>query len=168
MGSHVACRLDFADLAIWRLPCSVMGGDGHVEIEVATVHRLNNTIALQGVLALFAFVLLLVVAANALQPHHDNAFDPVAAAVIQEPHWATVPPASLPRDAQSEQSSVFHGTILRHGSDFLFREQTGVVYRLAAPANVKPFVGKTVKVTGWIEKDARLFHIQDIQRGAAA
>lgn len=139
------------------------------------MHRFNNNLALQGMLALLAFALLLVVAAKALQPQHLPAPDPVMAAALQE---AQQPAASRgtqsdtqspdPRqDGKSVPGGVFHGTIVRDGSDFVFRDQSGIVYRLDAPEKAKPFVGKTVKLSGQVEKDARLIHVQHVEKTAA-
>lgn len=135
------------------------------------MHRFNNNIVLQGMLALLAFALLLVVAARALQPQQSSAPDPVLAASLQEPQQPVAPPdAQSPdpsRDGKAVPASVFHGTIARDGSDFVFRDQSGKVYRLDAPEKAKPYVGKTVKVTGQVEKNANLIHVQHIEKVAA-
>ncbi len=131
------------------------------------MHRLNNTIAVQGVLALFAFAMLLVVAAHALQPQRENSLDPVIAAA-QEPPQPVTPPDTQPPDAKAKSASVFHGTIVKDGSDFVLRDQSGTVYRLDAPAKAKAFEGKTVKLTGRVDKNAKLIHVQEIRGSAAA
>ena len=135
------------------------------------MHRLNNTIALQGVLALLAFGLLLVVAAHALKPLNGNSLDPAyppAVEAAQEPQQpATAPDAQQPPDAKTESATVFHGTIVKDGNDYVLRDQSGTVYRLDSPAEAKPFVGKPVRLTGRVEKDARLIHVQRIEKVAA-
>jgi uncharacterized protein YdeI (BOF family) len=127
---------------------------------------------MQGVLALLAFALLLVVAAHALRPLDKNSFDtgfPPAVQAAQEPQQpATAQDGQQPPNAKAESATVFHGTIVKDGSDFVLRDQSGTVYRLDAPSKAKPFEGKSVKLTGRVEKDARLIHVQDIQASATA
>ena len=164
MGPHVACTIDVMALPNWRLPCSQVGGDGHVEREVATVHRLNNSIALQGVLALLAFAAFLVVAAHALQVPPDSVWSSGIA-----PVGAQISTGNVTQPlAAAEPAAVFHGTIVKDGAGFGLRETSGSLHRLAPATNVKAFVGKYVRLTGRMDKDAGLIHIEGIQRGAGA
>jgi len=141
-----------------------MGGDGHVETEVVIVHRLNNSIALQGVLALVAFAAFLVAAAHTLQPQPDSAWNSV---VVADAAQSASDHASQPV-AAPEPVTVFHGTIAKDGPEFLLRETSGSIYRLAPAANVGAFVGKVVKLTGRMDKDAGLIRIEGIQPSAGA
>ncbi len=130
------------------------------------MHNRNRTIAVEGVLALLALALMLGAAARALQPHPDPAprEQPVS---LQEPQTPPAPtpqqPDAPPPDSKAEKSTIFTGTIMKHGSDFVLRDQSGTVYRLDAPSKAEPFEGKPVKVTGKLESTARLIHVESIE-----
>jgi uncharacterized protein YdeI (BOF family) len=52
---------------------------------------------------------------------------------------------------------------MRNGEQFLLRESSGQIYRLDDPQHVQPFEGKTVKVTGKLDTDAKLIHVERIE-----
>jgi len=128
------------------------------------MHNRNRTIAVEGVLALVTFALMLGAAAKALQPQPDASprDQPIA---FQEPQTPPAPqqPDTPPPDSKADKATVFTGTIVKHGSDFVLRVQSGAVYRLDAPAKAEPFEGKPVKVTGKLEATARLIHVENIE-----
>jgi hypothetical protein len=61
------------------------------------------------------------------------------------------------------QSVIFTGTVMRNGEQFLLRESSGPIYRLDDPEHVQPFEGKVVKVTGKLDTDAKLIHVERIE-----
>jgi hypothetical protein len=128
------------------------------------MHNRNRTIAVEGVLALLAFALMLGAAARALQPHPDPSprEQPIS---LQEPQTPPTPqqPDAPPPDSKAAKSTIFTGTIVKHGSDFVLRDQSGAVYRLDAPSKAQPYEGKPVKVTGKLESTARLIHVENIE-----
>jgi len=128
------------------------------------MHNRDRTIAVEGVLALVAFALMLGAAARALQPHPDSS-PPIQTVSFQEPQTPPSPqqPDTPPPDSKAAKSTVFTGTIVKHGSDFVLRDQSGAVYRLDAPSKAEPFEGKPVKVTGKLETTARLIHVETIE-----
>ena len=128
------------------------------------MHNRDRTIAVEGVLALVAFALMLGAAARALQPHPDPS-PREQAITLQEPQSPPSPqhPDAPPPDSKADKTAVFTGTIVKHGSDFVLRVQSGAVYRLDAPAKAEPFEGKPVKVTGKLEATARLIHVETIE-----
>jgi uncharacterized protein YdeI (BOF family) len=72
---------------------------------------------------------------------------------------------ATPVQAQQSQSqsAVYCGTVMRNGEQFLLRESSGQIYRLDDPQHVQPFEGKTVKVTGKLDTDAKLIHVERIE-----
>jgi hypothetical protein len=64
---------------------------------------------------------------------------------------------------ETTASSVFTGTIVKDGSNFLLRESTGNVYHLDPASSVEAFAGKSVKVTGKLEESAKIIHVDTIE-----
>jgi len=129
------------------------------------LHRLNHSIALQGVLALMAFAAFLVAAAHTMQPLPNSTWNPVMEAdAVQSASEPSSPIVAVPAPV-----TVFHGTIAKDGSTFLLRETSGSVYRLAPAAHlhVRSFVGKFVKLTGSADKNAQILHVDSIEKTAA-
>jgi hypothetical protein len=77
--------------------------------------------------------------------------------------------AGTPAQAQSSQSqsTTFNGTIMRNGEQFVLRESSGQIYRLDDPQHAQPFEGKAVKVTGRLDTEAKLIHVQRIESATA-
>jgi len=67
--------------------------------------------------------------------------------------------------AQQEQvrSVTFAGTIQRDGEQFFLREESGQIYRLDSSRLAQPYEGQSVKVTGKLDKEARLIHVEHIE-----
>jgi hypothetical protein len=86
---------------------------------------------------------------------------------LQEPQNKPSPDPQQPGaprpGPQADKAAVFTGTIIRHGSDFVLRDQSGTVYRLDAPSKAERYEGKPVKVTGKLEEAARLIHADTIE-----
>jgi len=128
----------------------------------------NRAIALEGALALLSFTLMLGVAARALNPQSDQSSAVQASALtLQEPQNKPSPDPQQP-DAprpgpQADKPAVFTGTIVRHGADFVLRDQSGTVYRLDAPSKAEQYEGKPVKITGKLEETAKLIHVENIE-----
>jgi uncharacterized protein YdeI (BOF family) len=69
--------------------------------------------------------------------------------------------------AQQGQTGTFTGTVLRHGEQFVLRDGAGQIYRLDDPRDAQTFEGKPVKVTGKLDTEARLIHVERIEAAAA-
>jgi hypothetical protein len=129
----------------------------------------NKAITTQAMLSLLAFVLLLGAAAKAVQPRveADAALDPTvaSAAVVQEPQQPQPNPVMQATNPEEKPGkvAVFTGTIVKNGSDFVLRDESGKVYRLDAPSRAKPYEGRPVKITGKLEENARLIHMDSIE-----
>jgi len=80
-------------------------------------------------------------------------------ATAQEPQQ----PKTTGPDQSTSKSEVFTGTIVKQGSDFLLKEMTGNIYRLDAPEKAEPFEGKDVKITGKLDAEAKLLHVEAIE-----
>ena len=64
---------------------------------------------------------------------------------------------------QEPQSQTFTGTIVKKGSHYCLQDQSGQVYRLDDAESAKAYMGKNVKVTGQLDPQAMLIHVQNIQ-----
>jgi hypothetical protein len=64
---------------------------------------------------------------------------------------------------QSTKAVAVDGTIVKSGSDFVLKDPSGTVYRLDTPEKAEPFEGKSVKVTGQLDADANLLHVESIE-----
>jgi hypothetical protein len=85
------------------------------------------------------------------------------------PFIAAARASGAPAQAQSSQaqSTTFNGTIMRNGEQFVLRETSGQIYRLDDPQHAQPFEGKAVKVTGRLDMEAKLIHVQRIESATA-
>jgi len=120
--------------------------------------KLKVTVAVEGALALMMFVMMLGVAARGLRLDSE----PVTAAV-QEPQAPTTTPDQAVPDEKAGKAVVYTGTIVKDGSDFVLRDESGTVYRLDAPSKARPYEGKSVEVAGRVQKDAKLIHVEQIR-----
>ena len=65
------------------------------------------------------------------------------------------------------KSSTFTGTVVRNGEQFVLRDASGKIYKLDSAARAQQFEGKAVKITGRLDQEAKLIHVDSIQ-GAEA
>lgn len=80
--------------------------------------------------------------------------------VIQEPQ---TPPAIAPPAKDSSKSTTFTGTIVKDGEQYVLRDSSGGVYKLDGSSRAQSFEGKTVKVTGRLDTDTKLIHVDTIE-----
>jgi len=121
-------------------------------------------IAAEGVLTLAVLAAASCTPAMAMQ----SSFDMSPAPLFQEPqHPQAKPDMQMPNAAQPAQQElkavVLTGTIVKSGSDFVFKESSGTIYKLDAPDKAQPFEGKSVKVTGKLETSSNLIHVEAIE-----
>ena len=86
-------------------------------------------------------------------------------------------PAALVRalvQAQQDQpaqepakSTTFTGTVVRDGEQFVLRDSAGAVFKLDDTVRAQPFEGKAVKVTGRLDAEAKLIHVDSIEAASA-
>jgi hypothetical protein len=89
------------------------------------------------------------------RPFVERASGP-ALSLAQEPQ-----PQQPPQD--QAKSATFTGTIVRDGDMFVLHDSSGQVYKLDDTQRAKPFEGKTVKVSGQLDTEAKLIHVDTIE-----
>jgi uncharacterized protein YdeI (BOF family) len=90
--------------------------------------------------------------------------------VIQEPQS---PPSQTPPDQvtpdqttpnqDSSKSATFTGTVVKDGEQYVLRDSSGSVYKLDDSSRAQTFEGKTVKVTGRLDANSKIIHVDTIQ-----
>lgn len=53
--------------------------------------------------------------------------------------------------------------IVKSGSYFVLRDSSGAVYQLDAQEKAQPDEGKSVKITGKLEAEAKFLHVETIE-----
>ncbi len=81
--------------------------------------------------------------------------------VTQEPK--TTPPALVEPAPDASKSTTFTGTIVKDGEQYVLRNSSAGVYKLDDSTRAKAFEGKTVKVTGSLDADTKMIHVDTIQ-----
>jgi hypothetical protein len=92
------------------------------------------------------------------------------AAAAQAPQTQPQPSQAQPDQAQPDQaqpqqskSTVFTGTVVKRGSAFALRDSSGQVFKLDNPETAKPYEGKSVKITGQLDEQAKLIRVESIE-----
>jgi uncharacterized protein YdeI (BOF family) len=67
----------------------------------------------------------------------------------------------------SAQSSVFRGTVVRNGEQFMLRDGSGQVFRLDNPEQAQSFEDKAVTITGMLDSGSRIIHVERIESAMA-
>lgn len=142
------------------------------------MHSLKRDLAIGG--AIGAMVLALAMAwgspfASSSSAHaQDQAQPPQQQQPPDQPQPQGPPDQAQPQPQQptppspdQSKSATFTGTIVRSGNQFALRDPSGQVFKLDDPDRAKPYVGKTVKVTGQLDEQAMVIHVESIQ-GAEA
>lgn len=84
--------------------------------------------------------------------------------VIQEPQ---TPPSQTPPDQTTpnneSKTTTFTGTIMKDGDQYVLRDSSGNTYKLDDSSRAQSFEGKTVKVTGRLDPDSKMIHVDTIQ-----
>lgn len=60
------------------------------------------------------------------------------------------------------RAATFAGTVVRDGEQYELRDSSGETFRLDDAARAKPFIGKTVKVIGELDAQAKVIHVESI------
>ena len=61
------------------------------------------------------------------------------------------------------KSTTFTGTVVKDGEQYVLRDASGVVYKMDDSSRAQSFEGKTVKVTGRLDADTKLIHVDTIE-----
>jgi len=70
---------------------------------------------------------------------------------------------SQPPQQQPAKSTTFTGTIARQDEQFVLQDSSGGVYKLDDSERAKPYEGKSVKVTGQLDAQAKMIHVESIE-----
>lgn len=89
------------------------------------------------------------------------------AEVAWQLRFADVDDGAAQPSEEPVKAVVILGTIVRSGSDFALKDSNGNSYVLDAPDQAAPYEGKYVKVTGTLDEDAKLLHVDNIQEVSA-
>jgi uncharacterized protein YdeI (BOF family) len=82
--------------------------------------------------------------------------------VIQEPK--TTPPALILPDTDSSKSTTFTGMIVKDGEQYVLRDSSGGTFKLDdSSSRAQAFEGKSVKVTGRLDADSKIIHVDTIE-----
>lgn len=85
--------------------------------------------------------------------------------VIQEPQnpSSQTPPDQAMPNQDSSKITTFTGTIVKDGEQYVLRDSSGSVYKLDDSSRAQAFEGKTVKVTGKLDPNSKMIHVDSIQ-----
>jgi len=72
-------------------------------------------------------------------------------------------PQQQPDQGHAKAASTFTGTIIKNGEQYMLRDSSGQIYGLDDSSKAQPFEGKTVKVTGQFDAQAKVIHEENIQ-----
>jgi hypothetical protein len=120
----------------------------------------------KGVLTLMVLAVVSATSARAMQP------TALVQDAAQQQQTAPPDPSQADQSKDKQQALVVTGTIVKNGSDFVLKDEKGIVYRLDAQDKAAPFENKTVKVTGKLEQPASgnqiaMLHVDAIEALAA-
>ncbi len=85
--------------------------------------------------------------------------------VIQEPQnppAQTSPNQTMPNQEESK-TKTFTGTVVKDGEQYMLRDSSGSVYKLDDSERAQAFEGKTVKVTGRLDSQTKMIHVDSIE-----
>ncbi len=90
-------------------------------------------------------------------------------AVVLQPPQNAQPPQAQPEQPKQDQakSTTFIGTVVRDGEQFVLRDSSGGIFKLDDSGRAQQFEGKAVKVTGRLDVEAKLIHIDSIEAASA-
>jgi hypothetical protein len=71
-------------------------------------------------------------------------------------------PTQQSEQAQA-QAATFAGTVVKDGEHYDLRDSSGEVFKLDDAERAKPFAGRTVKVTGELDAQAKVIHVESIE-----
>jgi hypothetical protein len=62
-----------------------------------------------------------------------------------------------------QQAATFAGTVVKDGEHYDLRDSSGETFKLDDAERARPFAGKTVKVTGELDSQANVIHVESIE-----
>lgn len=70
-------------------------------------------------------------------------------------------------EQDQKQSATFTGTVARNGSQFVLHDASGATYLLDDSERAKTFEGKAVRVTGQLDEQSKMIHVETIEAASA-
>lgn len=74
----------------------------------------------------------------------------------------TAPQPQTPNQTQAKSSS-WVGTIVKDGYGYSLKESSGSTFKLDDSSKAQQFEGKAVKVTGQLDEQAQMIHVESIE-----
>lgn len=68
---------------------------------------------------------------------------------------------------QTKAASTFTGTVVKNGEQYVLRDSSGQIFGLDDSDKAKQFEGKSVKVTGQLDEQAKVIHVENIEAAVA-
>ena len=112
------------------------------------MHSIKNDLALTSTLS--ALVLMFAVA-------WGSPFIGSATARAQDQ------PQPQQQQTQQARTGTFTGTVVKSGDDYVLCDSSGETFKLDDAQRAKSYEGKAVKVTGQLDEQAKLIHVQTIE-----
>ncbi|MGB7264840.1 MAG: DUF5818 domain-containing protein [Terracidiphilus sp.] len=81
----------------------------------------------------------------------------------QQPDQAQPQQQAPQQQPDQSQATTFTGTVVKSGGQYALRDSSGAVYKLDDSERAKPFEGKAVKVTGQLDQQAMVIHVESIE-----
>lgn len=76
----------------------------------------------------------------------------------------TQPQPQMPDQTQAPaKSSSWTGTIVKDGDGYSLKDSSGSTFKLDDSSKAQQFEGKTVKVTGQLDDQAKMIHVESIE-----
>ena len=66
-------------------------------------------------------------------------------------------------DQEQVKTATFRGMVIRIDDDYVLHDGQGTLYKLDDASRARHFVGKSVKVTGELDQQANLIHVESIE-----
>jgi len=78
-------------------------------------------------------------------------------------------PQTQPDTPKTDQSksATFTGTVVKQGDSYVLRDASGAVYQLDDPSRAQQFEGKSVTVTGKLDAQSKMIHVDNIAEAGA-
>ena len=81
----------------------------------------------------------------------------------QAPPAQTAPDQTTQPNQDQAKTTSFTGTIVKDGENYVLRDSSGGIYKLDDSSRAQAFEGKTDKVTGKLDADSKMIHVDSIQ-----
>jgi uncharacterized protein YdeI (BOF family) len=104
---------------------------------------------------------------NQAQPQPQTQPDQAQPQPQQQPDQAQPQPQNQPDQNQAKAASTFTGTVVKNGEQYMLRDSSGQIFGLDDSSKAQAFEGKSVKVTGQLDEQAKVIHVENIEAAEA-